>query len=429
MPRVASITIANRAFLIFVCNFCAGKGLAFLGPIGIALLVQAKTYSDVEFSLASAQIIALIITAGIPSSVMQLVLIQNERVADILLLSSTVICTFLLLVSFSFLLILDDFRWPLLTGMACLTVIQQTGVAYARAYGLRNVNVWVDHLPTIVAIIAASAAIVTKWNEIKTIYVLVISCTITISLWGSLLARASYSPDTLKRMRNAVVIGAPMMLSTIVGAWLVTSGRIYATQLLLVEESYAYAFVFRVSSAMALVNAFVITAFAPQLYRLKTKHFDETSTYIILTLAIISFSIMLFEPFHPIARYLSIHNSQLLLGKPVESLIAAQIFFWMSGSIVEMRINRFRMSGDLARINVIIAIITMSIITTIYYLRVLTLTIFVILMVAQQMSSCYAMHFLLLRRKIHLRGAFWMTLAATIVLLSYAYVRMNWWLG
>ena len=231
------------------------------------------------------------------------------------------------------------------------------GVAYARAHGRRNFNVWIDHAPTIAAVVvAAGLAAIGKGGDLRALLFAVSGLGAVAMTIAGAISRRDLAPEFVRRMREAAVIGLPMVGASLVGAWMVSSGRIYMGLFLSREDVYAYAFTFRVASLLVLLHAVVVTAFAAQLNKMPTRRFDPIGASLVGVLAIGALLLILVAPERLAIGWLSPAKAALLTARPALALVAAQVYFWVASAMVEMRVSRARGAGASMQLNIIVSL-------------------------------------------------------------------------
>jgi hypothetical protein len=348
----------DRGFLIFLANFAVGKGLAFFGPIALGVLLAPAVYGTLEFALAGALLTAMVATLGVPSGAMQLVLMrQNRKVVDLLGGTAAVVGLAALLAASALWVFGFELRWSLGAAFVALCAAQQGGVTYARAYGRRNFNVWIDHAPTIAAVVvAAGLAVFAKGGDLQALLFAVSALgTVSMTIAGAI-ARRDLAPAFIRRMREAAVIGLPMVGASLVGAWTVSSGRIYMGLFLSQEDVYAYAFTFRVASLLVLLHAVAVTAFAAKLYKMPTRRFDPIGASLVGALAIGALLLIVVASERVAIGWFSPAKAALLTARPAVALVAAQVFFWVASATVEMRVSRARGGATSMQLNLIVSL-------------------------------------------------------------------------
>jgi O-antigen/teichoic acid export membrane protein len=407
-------------FLLFLANFAVGKGLAFFGPVFLAILLTPEAYGTLEFALAGAQIVAMVATLGVPSAAMQLVVMRiGRKVKDILAGTGSLIGLAALAAAGVLILISHEARWSLCAAFACLCALQQCGVAYARAYGRRNLNVWIDHAPTIVALLVATILVaIHRGDDMSALTVAAWAFGMAGASAAGMIAWRTRAGDFLRRLREASIIGLPMLGASLIGAWMVSSGRVYMGLFFSEADVYAYAFTFRVSSLLMLLQAVVGTAFAPQLLKMPTRRFDPIAAALIGVVAAAALALVLIAPERLVAERISAHKLSILLAHPAVALVPLQIFFWTATAFVEMRVYRARRAGSVAITNSVVVGVGASILLLLQAANLIRFETVLIVVVAQQAAACYNLHSALVRRKIPLRATAITTAFGAVALLT-----------
>jgi O-antigen/teichoic acid export membrane protein len=406
-----------------LANFAVGKGLAFIGPIALGVLLSPAVYGTLEFALAGAQLIAMVATFGVPSAAMQLVLMrQGRKVVDLLGGTAAAVGLAALLAAgvlsgFGF-----ELRWSLSAVFVSLCAAQQCGVAFARAYGRRNFNVWIDHAPTVAAVVIAVAlAAIGKAGHLTLLVIATAGLGAVAASVAGAIAWRDLVPEFIRRMREASAIGLPMVGASLVGAWMVSSGRIYMGLFLSEDDVYAYAFTFRVASLLVLLHAVVVTAFAAQLYKMPTRRFDPIGALLVGALAIGALFLILVEPERLAVGWFSPAKAALLTARPGLALVAAQVFFWVASATIEMRVARARGAGGALRMNLIVALCVGTALLLWRHYGAIGFSGLTAALLAQQAAGCAAQYASLIQRGVTPRKTALVTLfgggAVTVIAL------------
>ena len=407
-------------FLLFLANFAVGKGLAFFGPIFLAILLTPVAYGTLEFALATAQIVAIVATFGVPLAAMQLVVMRiGRKFKDILAGAGSLVGLAALTAAGVLALLGHEARWSLCAAFACLYALQQCGVAYARAYGQRNLNVWIDHAPTLVALLLATIlAAIHRGDDVSTLTVAACAFGTTGASAAGMIAWRTRAGDYLRRLREAAILGLPMLGSSLIGAWMVSSGRVYMGLFFSEADVYAYAFTFRVSSLLVLLQAVVGTAFAPQLYKMPTRRFDPIAAVLVGAVAAAALTLVLIAPERLVAERTSTYNLSIILAHPAVALVPLQVFFWTATALIELRVNRARRSGSVAITNSVVVGVGASILFLLRAANLIRFETVLIVVVVQQAAACCTFHSALARRKIPLRATAMTTAFGAVALLT-----------
>lgn len=404
-PSPARRLLLDRKFHLYLANFGVGKGIAFAGPIVLGVTLGPRLYSAVEFGLAFAGVAAMIAMAGLPQAVMQIVLMRQGRKIDDLLLTSTAAVAFAaLLAALIFWRLGVDAKYLIAAAVLALCAAQQSGVAYARAHALPNLNVWIDHAPTIVVVLVAGGLAlggagddVARGGAILAAIAAAVFCGACVAAWRR------RAPDLGARWIEAVSIGLPLVASSLVGVWIIASGRVAMGTLLADADVYAYAFTFRVASILLLIHAVVATGFAARLYKMPTRRFDAIAVGLVAAIGALTLLFILAAPQTLALHWAGGDKADLLDARPAVALVPAQIFFWIGGAIAESRIARARAAWFATKAGLCVALCALF--TALVWrgsghIDFQTLTG---ILLAQQIAHCGAIHLALLRRRVPLR--------------------------
>ena len=409
--RSALARLFSLPALTFLANFGVGKGIAFLGPIWLGLTLAPQTYALVEYALAIAGFTAIFVTCGVPQATMQLVVMrQGRRVTDLLALVASVAGGAAAVLGL--VLAVSGFppQWALAGSVLGLTVCQQCASAYARAYGLRNLTCWADHLHmVIIVLVTAALSLAARPVAVDSLKYALAVAALAGLLAALVLLWRSIGPSMGARLREASRLGGPMLLSSLCYGWVVASGRILIERFLSKDDLYTYAFTFRVAGLLLLMHAVIVTAFAARLYKMPTRRFDRVASLMVLALGAGSLLFVFLEPeklisvFAANAGFGLPGNSIVLAERPERALVALQVFFWGSGALLEMRLSRARRAGAMVlRTLAILAVVIIFVLVAFQFGR-LNLGNMMLILVAQQGLLCLAMHEVLIRRRVPLR--------------------------
>ena len=392
----------NPRALAFLANFGLGKGIAFLGPIGMGALLDPAIYGALEFGLAVSLFAAMILTGGIPYSTMQLILMRQGRsLNDLLALVTLMACgTGLFLVSV-FSIAGAPARWLAAASLVGIASAQLSGVAFARAYGLRNLNVWIDHAPTIAAAVLTVLLMTISSTRNTSIMVAWFSAlTLIVIAAATIIFTRSRQKDIAFRLREAAGVGLPMVGASLVSGWVISSGRVYLGVSNDASDIYAYAFTFRVASVLMLLHAVVGTAFAARLYKMPTRLFDRVGAAMISVLAGASVLFIFATPSYHLALWTSPEKAALLAQRPFAVLAVAQVFFWGAGAIIEMRVSRARLAFSSLSAMLALSLGVAACLSTAWITGWLSFSVVMIFLAIQQMGAVFIQHALLVRRGI-----------------------------
>jgi hypothetical protein len=238
------------------------------------------------------------------------------------------------------------------------------------------------------------------------------------------IARRDLAPHFIRRMREAATIGLPMVGASLVGAWMVSSGRIYMGLFMSQEDVYAYAFTFRVASLLVLLHAVVVTAFAAQLYKMPTRRFDPIGAMLVGALAIGALLLILVAPERLAIGWFSPAKAALLTARPALALVAAQVFFWVASATAEMRVSRARGAGASMQLNLIVSLcVGAALLLWRHYGQIgfggLTAAV-----LAQQTAGCAAQYASLIQRGVTPRKTVFVTFIGGAVVTVTALLRI-----
>jgi hypothetical protein len=409
-------------FLAFLANFGLGKGIAFFGPILLGLILSSNLYSGIEFGLSVAQLGSMVATAGIPYATMQLVLIRRgRRVIDLLAVTTAAASAIALIILPVAGTLGAAPHWMLAIVLLAVCTHRECGVAFARTYGRPNLNVWIDHAPTLAIVaVAFGLAVIGRRDDIATtITVLIVLDVLVIAKALRILWRER-GPGILARLKEASAIGLPMLGTALIGTWMMSSGRVYLGLLLWDADVYAYAFTFRVMSSLVVLHGIVITAFAAQLYKMPSRKFDPIGASLIGVLAAATVLLILIAPELHLAAYASPAKLAILQNRPATALVGAQVFFWVAGATVEMRVARARLASVTFRLNVMVTLSGIAVTVGLWNLSHLDFAAVAIILLIQQIAGCATQHWTLCSRGVPLRRTMIMTLAGGAAVVATA---------
>ena len=414
----------DRSFLLYLANFGLGKGIAFVGPIALGLTLGPQLYGALEFGLALAAIIAMLAAAGTPQAVMQLVLMRERRIDDLLFATTAVVAALSLTCAVALTWLDVETRWRIAAALVALCAAQQAGVAYARAHAMPNFNVWIDHAPTVIVVIVALGLSAVGGRDdartaaqVLTILAAFVCC---LSLWGW---RRNAAAAVRTRFSEAMIVGLPILASSLIGVWIVASGRVWMGLLLGDADVHAWAFTFRVASLLVLVHAIVATGFAAKLYKMPTRRFDPIAATLVGVVAVLAVLFVVFSPEKIAAHWLAKDAARILEARPAVALVSSQVFFWVAGAIVEVRVARARAAWIAMFASFAIVLATSLAITVFHAANQLDFRTLAALLLVQQIALCGALHLSLWRRRTPARRAALATLIGGCIVVGLAIAR------
>ena len=417
--RLLQLARDGRA-IAFLANFGLGKGIAFAGPIVLGAVLNPALYASLEFGLAVSLFAAMILTAGVPQSAMQLVLMrQGQVVNDLLSVAALAACCVALAALAGLSVIGAPQHWLIAASLVGIASAQQSGVAFARAHGWRNLNVWIDHAPTVATVVLALLLLALGYaNSAVALVICLGALSAIIAVSAATLFRRTRSPDVWRRWSEAARIGLPMLGASLAGVWIISSGRIYLGLFRDADDLYAYAFTFRVASVLVLVHALVVTAFAARLYKMPTRQFDRIGSALIALLAVAAFAFIVAAPAYHAALWNSPAKAALLAQRPYAMLAAVQVFLWVSSAIIEMRVSRARVAGEALLATLGVSLAGAASVLALWHWGRLSLPAIMIVLLVQQATALGVQHFALARRGVPHRRMFLTSAAGCMTALA-----------
>lgn len=394
-----------QAAALYLVNFAGAKGITFFGFPALGLVLSAQTYGALEFSLAVAGIAGLVLTLGSPAAAMQIMLMRSDRRIVDLLAAVVVLCATLALVAAGALHAAGArLSFEIAAAMTAVYGLQVAALSYARASSWRIANLWIEHIPSLLTMtIAVLLVVAGRPDDLGAYSTSLTASAIAIACGAALVFARTCGPDGLRRMKEAVRVGAPIVAVTLGSVWIMSSARIWY-QLFGDEDSlFAYAFSFRLATLPAIVATIVIGAFSAELYKMPTRRFDRIGALLTAALFLGSLAYMIAGPEVWIASRLAPAKARILVDHPLIVLAPAQVFFYASQPFLNMRVARARLALRATSATLAVVGLSMALIAALHAVGRLTPLTIAIVAVAQQAAALAASHVVLARRGVPLR--------------------------
>jgi hypothetical protein len=353
----------GRIAVLFLANFIVAKGFAYFGPLFIASVVDTSVYGAVETALAASGFAATFLCIGVSAATPQQMLILKDRPVKDLLAASVAWSVALGLVA-----ALGNAGaggnpiWTLAAVFIAGAAIQQALTAYLRTASHRNLAVWTDNAATHAVVIVVAILLLMRDRSLPALIVasaFVAAAALALSL---LVAWRTNAPAFRERLREAVWIGFPLVLSSMFSAWLTASGRVLMAGYLSAADAAHYALAFRVAGLMVVVHQIVGTGLFARLFGLSSAQFDRLASWYILAMAcagvIVALVISLALP--PGLHFGHISSAVIMAARTLFPAVMAQMLFILVYAGLELRITRSTIAHRLLLPYVVTAILVVG---------------------------------------------------------------------
>lgn len=333
--------------LLLVGNFAVARALVYFSPFLIAILVEPEAYGVIELSQAIGLLAAGLIATAPLSGVTQRYLVGSLRYFwDIVSFTVFLGGALGLAVSAICLSLGANTTTIFVSAVLPLAVVHNTVSAISRTMGLKIITAWSDGFyilfTTLVILVIFLMQNRVAIDDISPPFVLFSAALTLISGLAFLrLKRDGF----VSRLKAVVGIGLPIAVVSMMSIWLGVSGRV--TIGIFTESSLpAFAMAFRVAGlSLALQQLSTVILFV-RLYTSRTKQSDAILGIIYSSVLCLLVLICLVGPYLPM-----IVDIRALSGIGQETyrqllpLASLQVFFWIGYAMLEMRINRYRLSA------------------------------------------------------------------------------------
>jgi O-antigen/teichoic acid export membrane protein len=406
----------------FLGNFLVGRGVAFVGPLLLAATLPSEVYGRIEFSWSVSALIAMLIGAGAPLALPQLVLRQRPlSMLDILALSIAIPGALCLLGALG-LLAFADVATALVLATITLCLAQATLSSYSRTFQYRNWAIWLDslHIHGVVAVgILAVAFHRGTVGAIAAGLSLLASALVIASAFAFVRLRQQ---DLVSRIILVVSSGLPLLAYTLCVIWTVSSARIYIGATLSVHEVAIYSLCFRVASLLLVIHSVVGYAIFPRIYTSRTRKFDRFFSYYQIAMAVLSVAMMVGFRFALDLAGPSLKLHFLPDAVPYFSIVMLQVFAWNVSAILEMRISRARRAASAAVGTLVVGVVVAAIVAALFWTGTLTLWLVATVCAVQTIGVVAVQLFVLWKRGLKMPRTCLTLLVATIGLMVVAWV-------
>lgn len=411
-----------RAGAAYLANFSLAKGVTFIGPAALGLLLSEQTYGALEFGLAVGPVAALVLTFGAPAAAMQIMLMRSgRRIADVLAIAALLCAAVSLTADAALLAIGAPPHFLVAAALVAIFGVQATALNYARASSWRIANLWIEHVPSSLVIAGAiGLMLVGRHNDIRAHAILYVASGIAIAIFSLLHIARRRGPDLAQRIREVVDVGLPIAATSLVGAWIASSGRIWLQLAGTPDGLFAYALSVRLATLFAIIIAIAIGAFSAELYKMPTRRFDPIGALLHASLFIGALAYVYFHPEIAAARMFAPEKAQTLAGQSVISLAAVQVYFLSFQPMIDMRIARARLAGRAMRATLVVAVASIALIAALRVVGLMTPEAIAIVVVLQQAAAAAAAYALLAVRGVPLRRTASVSLIGGFLLLAAA---------
>lgn len=376
--------------LAFLANFAAARGVAFAGPLILAYVLPAALYGEIEYALGLANVLIVVVGLGVVAGVSNVYLVLKQRCIEDLVAASvaasaliSALCAGVALASGA------PTSIVLTAGVVAGAALQGGALTYLRVTGRRLLSSWFDngalHLVVLLALLAVAIA---PSQPASALEAAVLVSAVAIGVGALVLAIRFKKPRLIVRARQANSIGLPMVGNGLVLAWLATSPRFYFGTFLSMEDLAEYAIAFRLAGVLLVIYQAFFTGLFPRLYIMRPRRYDRWASACLGIVVAAGVAVGVALPTilgHFYGQSLDAEARQGIVA--LFPLVAAQVFFWIAGGLLETRINRLRLAHRALRANLVLALAGLAVVAAAHHARVLdplTLTLFIVVQTAAQ---------------------------------------------
>lgn len=406
---------------IFLANFAAARGVAFAGPLILAYLLPAALYGEIEYALGLANVLILFVGLGVVPGVPNVYLVLKQRCIEDLVAASvagpaliSALCAGVALASGA------PTSIVLTAGVVAGAGLQGGAITYLRVTGRRLRSSWFDnaalHLMVLLALLAVAIA---PSQPASALEAAVLASAVAIGVGALVLAIRCKKPSLIVRARQASSIGLPMVGNGLVLAWLATSPRFYFGTFLSMEALAEYAIAFRIAGVLLVTYQAFFTGLFPRLYTMRPRRYDRWASACLAI--VVAAGVVAGVALPTILNYFYGHSLDAEARQRIVALfplVATQVFFWIAGGLLDMRINRLRLAHRVLPANLALALAGQAVVAAAHHAHVLdplTLTHLIVIQTAAQPIIYLA---LLWRRRLPFVGlCAWVGAGCVMVLL------------
>jgi hypothetical protein len=283
--------------------------------------------------------------------------------------------------------------WILGATFVATAAVQQSVTAFLRTVSRRNLASWTENTAThavalmVCVLLLANAASMPALNRISALTAVFIAGT-SFVLWRHFLV-----PEFENRLKEAVRIGFPLVLSGLFSTWLTASGRVLMAGLLSPTDAAHYALAFRVAGVLVVAHQVVGTGLFARLFTLSDDRFDRlASRYLVGIGGIGIIFVLLVRIFLPSTlQFGHIRPGDIAAARDLFPGVIAQVTFILAYAALELRITRSMVAHLLLLPYLAIGLVTAAAVEGLSAARYLNPQILVLALILQTAGAVAAL--------------------------------------
>jgi O-antigen/teichoic acid export membrane protein len=348
---------------LFLGNFGFSKAIAFFGPLAMAIRLDAATYGAIEIALACGLFLSLGLSLGLPSAFPQMTLRRRPvAIIDIIALLMAGNIGLLLAGALFALIIGAPDLVALSLAVTALSVVQGGAGVVAQTLSRRNAAAWLSSFSIIVVSCAALGLNALGLGGQRALALAL--CGVGVILLGvsGFQAWQHRQPEFRLRLSETWTQARPLLLGALVSVWIGNSSRVLLGLYFPLEMVALYSFGFRIAAVALVLHQVLTMAVFGRLYTLKARAFDRLGSVYVGVLGVALFVVGLVFPFVlPLLAPKAISPQLMAMAVTIFPVIALQVFAWIAGASLELRVNRVRRAGQAAVASAVVAVVTIGI--------------------------------------------------------------------
>jgi len=332
---------------LFLASFASARILVYLVPLVIAAKASGVVYGAIEVALSVSLLVASF-TISIPlAGANQQYLVAGRQgmghLFTVLAIAGGTISLTICLIFF-----IADASRPVQLAVCAIgaAIFHTLFVTWFRMHGMRNAIAWSDGTATfivglILITLTASGLLLTVSN-VALGYVAIIA----LLLIGALFIWFRVEKTDLKNLfLDCCRVGLPMVAVGSLAVWLGIGGRI-TIGLVSFKDVAAYSLAFRIAGLALGVHQLAVTALFARLYKSRTRWVDPMFSWFLIAASVLLTGLMLLGPL--LINWFEMSSLDGGGEKVFRLILPAnciQTLFWIGYAMLQLRINRFNLSG------------------------------------------------------------------------------------
>lgn len=392
--------MAVRGYLVYVAGFGVARGALFLSPIILANLLSIESYGAIELAHSLASLGAVVIGVGLPATV-PLILLREEvhQRWDTMLLLVLALSALLLTMGLTLAASIGPFNVAALVSLATsVLILQGVWATTLKSNGKSTSAVFLEAGFWSVCVIGGAAVFFASSPDQAVIWA-VVAYGVGLLAFTTTRYTAVRARFSLADCIDNLVLGAPLMLASVLTILVSSTGRLVLGLVVGAEAVGAYGIVFRVSALPLVGHQILIIGFFRFMFSWDHRVLTRRSPLIVwgVTSAALVFMLAV-DVIKPLLG--TAFNEAFRIYRLEGFIILAQTVLWSAIAVNDLLNSRLQIAGQVARNCIIFLLPALIAIAFVTHLQsgsglAASLRVFVVchslLMLAYYATQCHAM--------------------------------------